>query len=52
MNLYPYFKLLPEDVYINMLMKVLLLFVKTFEPPHGKSNNLHRRNQRRRSASQ
>ena len=25
---------------------------ETFEPPHGKTNNLHRRKQRRRSASQ
>ena len=25
---------------------------KTIEPPHGKTNNLHRRKQRRRSASQ
>ena len=24
----------------------------TFEPPHGKTNNLHRRKQRRKSASQ
>ena len=26
--------------------------VSEFEPPHGKNNNLHRRKQRRRSASQ
>ena len=27
-------------------------FDKINEPPHGKTNNLHRRKQRRRSASQ
>ena len=26
-------------------------YVSSFEPPHGKTNNLHRRKQRRRSAS-
>ena len=26
--------------------------IQTFEPPHGKTNNLHGRKQRRRSASQ
>ena len=29
-----------------------VLKVKTFEPPHEKTNNLHMRNQRHRSASQ
>ena len=30
----------------------LNLSSSSFEPPHGKTNNLHRRKQRRRSASQ
>ena len=28
-----------------------ILKIKPFEPPHGKTNNLHMRKQRRRSAS-
>ena len=30
---------------------VSLSFISSYEPPHGKTNNLHRRKQRRRSAS-
>ena len=36
---------------ILVCVKVLSLSWYTFEPPHGKTNNLHRRKQRRRSAS-
>ena len=38
---------------VAFLMMCLTCFLSyTNEPPHGKTNNLHRRKQRRRSASQ
>ena len=30
---------------------IIMLVILIYEPPHGKTNNLHRRKQRRRSAS-
>ena len=38
--------------YIIRVSVELLLYCKPAEPPHGKTNNLHRQKQRRRSASQ
>ena len=35
----------------NFYLIMKTLSHKSFEPPHGKTNNLHRRKQRRRSAS-
>ena len=40
----------PRESDINN-MKEQIQEVSTYEPPHGKTNNLHRRKQRRRSAS-
>ena len=57
-----YNKLQITGARISYLMKKLLTerklqllisfaIIQTHEPPHGKTNNLHRRKQRRRSAS-
>ena len=35
----------------NFRVMVTAVEPKIYEPPHGKTNNLHRRKQRRRSAS-
>ena len=41
--------LIVED-FVDILYHTDFIALLTFEPPHGKSNNLHRRKQRRRSA--
>ena len=38
-------------IFHSILFLFSFSFIITFEPPHGKTNNLHRRKQRRRSAS-
>ena len=40
-----------EDELILTAKFVFVYLFSTNEPPHGKTNNLHRRKQRRRSAS-
>ena len=44
------------DMFIALLIEKCFRFAYhlmfIYEPPHGKTNNLHRRKQRRRSASQ
>ena len=40
-----------SDYFIFLFYFNLNLKSKLYEPPHGKTNNLHRRKQRRRSAS-
>ena len=44
------FPLLLYESFVNLYMQDRAV-VQVFEPPHGKTNNLHRRKQRRRSAS-
>ena len=44
-------KMVPESRPSFVQRKHLNFIVLLYEPPHGKTNNLHRRKQRRRSAS-
>ena len=47
---FQYLSLIKDRSFIHLSKKGVLQYV-TFEPPHGKTNNLHMRKQRRRSAS-
>ena len=53
MVMFPEFVKLMQLVHVVRLVLVIAgwSFLSLFEPPHEKTNNLHRRKQRRRSAS-
>ena len=53
LNSYSHIKMVPQKVLSGRLGLNLIATRKmsVFEPPRGKTNNLHRRKQKRRSAS-